>query len=207
MPEESKPHVHIQKRAEETRESIISAGATLFCQEGYHKVSSKKIAGAANVAVGSFYNHFKDKKELLIEIHSRHAKSIHQLIEDKLTQGFSLNEFDSAEFSKQLVKQVLKLHSLSPELHREIAALSYSDPDFATVCRAEEKKAVQNLVRILEAHRSKLRIDDIEAASWVITLSIETVIHSMKIFGPPIAGRRLTETLGDMIQRLLFKAS
>ncbi len=206
MTTQTNPKAFKQKRAEETREKIITAGTRLFCEEGYHNVSSKKIARAAEVAIGSFYNYFKDKKELLFEIHKRHAASVHHLIEEKLKQGFLDNEFAGDEFSKQLVAQVLEMHSLSPELHREIAALSFSDADFAAVIRTEDKRVVKILSTLLEAHKSRLRIKDVEAASWVVALSIESVVHTIKIFGSPISKQRLTATLGEMIHRLLFES-
>jgi AcrR family transcriptional regulator len=51
-----------------TRQRIVEAGTELFAREGLHAVSSARIAKAAGVAAGTFYLHFRDKKELFREI-------------------------------------------------------------------------------------------------------------------------------------------
>jgi AcrR family transcriptional regulator len=51
-----------------TRQRIVEAGTALFAREGLHAVSSARIAKAAGVAAGTFYLHFRDKKELFREI-------------------------------------------------------------------------------------------------------------------------------------------
>lgn len=51
-----------------TRQRILEAGTALFAREGLHAVSSARIAKAAGVAAGTFYLHFRDKKELFREI-------------------------------------------------------------------------------------------------------------------------------------------
>jgi AcrR family transcriptional regulator len=51
-----------------TRQRIVEAGTALFAHEGLHAVSSARIAKAAGVAAGTFYLHFRDKKELFREI-------------------------------------------------------------------------------------------------------------------------------------------
>jgi hypothetical protein len=47
-------------------------------------------------------------------------------------------------------------------------------------------------------------VGDLEATAWVISQSVEAVIHGIKIFGAPIEEERLTDALGDMIHRMLF---
>ena len=80
-----------QKRAELTREHLIEAGLRLFSRDGYHATSAKKIAREAGVSTGNFYNHFMNKKDLLIEIHRQHAQHAHQI---------AINIFRSADFDK-----------------------------------------------------------------------------------------------------------
>ena len=47
-----------------TRERLLAAGRRLFAERGLHGVTSHDIAGAAGVAAGTFYLHFRDKAEL-----------------------------------------------------------------------------------------------------------------------------------------------
>ena len=195
----------MQKRAEETRQKLMEAGERLFSSEGYHATNSKKIAKEAGVAVGSFYNHFRDKKELLLAIHRGHAQGIHELMMEKLQAIMEAESGDEKNLSRQLVAQMLKMHAFSPELHREISALAYTDPDFAAMNRREEKEAVALMLKLIEPRREALRVEDLEAAAWVVAQGVEAAVHGIKIFGAPLSQKRLVEALADMLHRFLFR--
>ncbi len=197
-----------QKRSEETRAKLIASGRELFSRDGFHSTSSKKIARHAGVSVGSFYNHFEDKRTLLIEIHRLHARKVHDMIGDALTRE-ELGELSpqGSNLGRTIVEKSLELHDFSPELHREITALAYSDPEFSRMSRLEEERVVEVMVGLFERHRDQLRVDDIEAAARVVVHAAEQVVHSIKIFGAPIEEKRLTDALGDMIFRFLYRDS
>ena len=52
-------------RAERTRQALIGAGRRLFCERPVDAVAIDDIVQAAEVAKGSFYNHFADKDALV----------------------------------------------------------------------------------------------------------------------------------------------
>ncbi len=197
-----------QKRSEETRAKILAAGVDLFSRDGFHSTTSKKIARHAGISIGSFYNHFEDKRNLLIEIHRIHASKVHDMIGDALKiESLGSPGPGGSNIGRDIVEQSLKLHDFSPELHREITALAYSDPQFSEMSRREEERVVELMVGLLERHRDQLRVDDLEAAARVVVHAAEEVVHSIKIFGAPIEEKRLTDALGDMLFRFLYKDS
>ena len=57
-----------EKRKEETREKIISAACELFSKYGYHNTQVMDIVKAVGMSAGTFYNHFKDKRDLFEQI-------------------------------------------------------------------------------------------------------------------------------------------
>lgn len=52
------------RRRQRTREALISAGERLLATQGYHGTTVAQIAEAADVGVGTFYLHFRDKDDL-----------------------------------------------------------------------------------------------------------------------------------------------
>jgi AcrR family transcriptional regulator len=55
-----------QKRSQEKRERLKEAGLALFVEKGYEGASVDEIARRAKLAVGSFYQHFRSKRQLLL---------------------------------------------------------------------------------------------------------------------------------------------
>jgi len=51
-----------------TRARLRASGQKLLAERGLHAVTSHDIAGAAGVAAGTFYLHFRDKEELFREL-------------------------------------------------------------------------------------------------------------------------------------------
>src|SRR5271170_5727290 len=56
---------------EETRERLITAGARQFNRFGYHGTDSNTIAKEAGYATGTFYKHFRDKREIFLAVYER----------------------------------------------------------------------------------------------------------------------------------------
>ena len=51
-------------RGELTRTEIVRAAHSLFIEQGYHGTSMRQIAGVADIAPGSLYNHFDSKEDV-----------------------------------------------------------------------------------------------------------------------------------------------
>jgi len=62
-------------RAEERRESLLTAARGVFASKGYHRASVSDIIGEAGVARGTFYNHFASKRDIFRAI-------LHELSEE-----------------------------------------------------------------------------------------------------------------------------
>ena len=194
-----------QPRAERTRRQILEAGAELFSREGYHATSSKKIARAAGISVGSFYNHFRDKKDLLLAVHREHVEKVHETILATLQDAdFAGGQRGGRALVEEIINQTLRVHSLSPELHRQMIALRYTDEDVARVVAQEDRRVADMLVRML-SEGGALRVEDVEAAAWVVLASVEEIIHSIKMSEPPIASERLVAALAEMVHRFLYR--
>jgi AcrR family transcriptional regulator len=56
------------RRKEETLRRIEEAGWTLFATRGYEATSTREIAEAADIAAGTFFNYFPEKRSLLIHL-------------------------------------------------------------------------------------------------------------------------------------------
>jgi AcrR family transcriptional regulator len=61
----------IEKKRQYTRDMIIEAAEELFSQHGYHNTQIMDIVKAVGMSAGTFYNYFKDKRDLFEQLTSR----------------------------------------------------------------------------------------------------------------------------------------
>lgn len=54
-----------------SRRAILEAAVTLFAQKGVHETSIADIMASANLGLGTFYNYFASKEEILLELLKR----------------------------------------------------------------------------------------------------------------------------------------
>ena len=72
----------MDRRWERTRAALLNAGRSLFAARDVDGVTVDQIVAAADVAKGSFYNHFNDKDVFAREIASSVRKQAEQAVDD-----------------------------------------------------------------------------------------------------------------------------
>ncbi len=68
-----------QKRSLEKRARLNSAGLALFGEKGYEGASIDEIARRAKLPVGTFYQHFRSKRQLLLALMDELLEKLSQL--------------------------------------------------------------------------------------------------------------------------------
>jgi AcrR family transcriptional regulator len=68
-----------QKRSLDKRARLKAAGLLLFGEKGYENTSIGEIARRAKLAVGSFYQHFRSKRQLLLALMDELLEKLSQL--------------------------------------------------------------------------------------------------------------------------------
>jgi AcrR family transcriptional regulator len=68
-----------QKRSLEKRARLKAAGLVLFGEKGYESTSIDEVARQAKLAVGSFYQHFRCKRQLLLALMDELLEKLSQL--------------------------------------------------------------------------------------------------------------------------------
>jgi AcrR family transcriptional regulator len=90
---------HLDRRVQRTRKSLQDSLMALILEEGYDEISIQDITEKANLGRATFYLHFKDKDELLLEV-------MNQLILDFMEQAPQLTE---AQWRLEDTKTIVKL--------------------------------------------------------------------------------------------------
>jgi AcrR family transcriptional regulator len=78
------------RRMVRNRKDLLKAAETLFAEKGFERVTIDEIADAADLAKGTFYNHFNDKNDIAREL----AQMIREEFETKV--GIAQNGISDA---------------------------------------------------------------------------------------------------------------
>jgi AcrR family transcriptional regulator len=117
-----------QQLVEARRNQILDAAAQVFAEKGFHRATTREIAGTAGISEGTIYNYFDSKESLLIGLLVRLAQleSLNDELMDALQSD--VREFFVAIFSQrssriqqaqEMVKAVLPEVLVNPELREQ----------------------------------------------------------------------------------------
>lgn len=175
---ERKTRKPTQKRALEKVDRIVDAAFKLFNEKGYYNTTTADIAKEADVATGSIYAYFEDKKDIYIQV-------IRKINDNFLypTRDFWVKNnkpLNNAETAKDLFSAFLKLmlsyHNFSKTFHDEMEALKLLDENIKNVCneleayRLERTEEIFHIISIpfkseeeskIFLHYSVLLVDDV----------------------------------------------
>ena len=71
------------------RENILNAAAHEFAERGFIHTSVSNIMNRANLGVGTFYNYFESKEELLLILLKNIAKEVEDAVKERLEKNLS----------------------------------------------------------------------------------------------------------------------
>src|SRR5271168_874173 len=112
VPYGSDPPNRLERRKQRTRSALVKAAQQLIA-EGKVNVPVLEITQAADVGMGSFYNHF-DSKEQLFQAAINEALDAHATLLDKLTEDHE----DPAETFARSFRLTGRLFRRRPEMSR-----------------------------------------------------------------------------------------
>ncbi|MEV4145482.1 TetR/AcrR family transcriptional regulator [Amycolatopsis sp. NPDC049691] len=131
----------LERRKARTRAALVKAAQALIA-EGKTAVPILEITQAADVGMGSFYNHF-ETKEQLYQAAVEDALDIHGALLDELTTGLD----DPAQVFAQSFRLTGRLHRIHPELSKVLLhhglELAASDRGLAPRARRDIEAAVR----------------------------------------------------------------
>jgi AcrR family transcriptional regulator len=95
--------IHRNEIMQETRQQLLDAAAEEFALHGYDKANVNRIADAAGFAIGTVYNYFPSKRDLMYafidEIAKVHVDYVVEKVEGEEDPGKRIEAFFKAGFS------------------------------------------------------------------------------------------------------------
>lgn len=170
-----------QARSRLLVESLLDAAARILAGDGYAAVNTNRVATEAGVSIGSLYQYFGGKEELVAAVVERHGRRIHHAITRAAGDAAPTSLLEAIE---RAVEAVLAAHRIDPALHgvleREMPHVDVPDG------HAETVRAIRDLLgRLPPAIAAEIRVAGLDRAARVTGEIVHALAHAALI--PPVA--------------------
>lgn len=190
-----------QARALRTRASLVRAARVEFSSGGYRSATAKRIAARAGVAVGTFYQYFKDKDAVLRELareRAEHAASVVAAVDldVRLDDGPAAALAAVRARMRAVVRAVTEHHREDPGLHAVLTERRHVDPELDEVTSRMEAALVARVGALLERTAFP---GDAEATAFVLFSMVEGAVHAHVLGRPVVSDERFFDALVDAL--------
>ena len=180
----------------------MEAAQIEFSERGYAAATSRTIATRAGVAIGSFYQYFRDKDAVLLEIaRERYAAvardSLGQLEVAPPTEAVGLVEI-RARF-RAVVALVIDFHRRDPGLHAVLTERRHADPALDALTSEAERSLVERVAELLDRWGYE---GDRLATAFVLFGMVEGSVHAHVLGARVVDDERFLDALVEALIRL-----
>lgn len=197
-----------QTRGIETKNLIANTALRLFGEKGFYKTNSKEIAKEANVAIGSFYAYYNNKKEVFIDILKKHidqlSLTITSSIETLLLNNYHSNKKSGRDLISEFINNIIEAHDFDSRFHYEISVMIKSNEEVKEYYQQHEDMLQKYTLNFIKLFDKNLKIKDVNSASVLIYSTIDNFSHCLKISHDNKFDSLLINELVDMIYKYLF---
>lgn len=173
-----------QGKRERTRARLMDAAVGVFARRGIERASANEIAHAADVANGTFYNHFRDKDDIVAAVAYRIATDLVRRLDAAMA-----HLDDPAERVCFGTRQIIELGASHPEWGRAfVRAVGY----LPELRRDASAYARADLERGVRAGTFDADVDDFFVALFVATVLTALDLRLRGEAGPE-AGSKVAE--------------
>jgi AcrR family transcriptional regulator len=147
---------HLDRRVQRTRKSLQDSLMALILEEGYDEISIQNITEKANLGRATFYLHFKDKDELLLEV-------MNQLILDFMEQAPQLTE---AQWRLEDTKTIVKLFDFAAA-HYDLYRILTIGSGGITASRQLHHSIAENIKVFIQAELDALNAEPVLPVDFI----------------------------------------
>ena len=155
------------------RRQIVEAAVPLFIKNGYHKATTRQIARAAGVSVGSMYEYVTSKEDILYLV----CVSIHDMVEKGIEKALSRTTSGKETLAEVVREYFMICHQMSEHI-----LLMYQVTQ--SLPSQWQQKVLENEIRITGLFVDVLaRIVTAGDLSHLAEHSFDLIAHNISVLG------------------------
>jgi AcrR family transcriptional regulator len=162
------------------RRQIVDAAVELFLQNGFHKTTTRQIAGAAGISIGLLYEYIATKEDILYLV----CEAIHEEMNAAVTAALARTEKGTHPLAVAIREYFLVCHRLSDHIvliYQEIHSLP---ANWRKIVRENEMKINGLFAQVLETLIVEGKLPDMEESA------LDLAAHNISVLGHMWAFRR-----------------
>jgi TetR/AcrR family transcriptional regulator, cholesterol catabolism regulator len=158
---------------ERRRKQIVEAAARLFIQNGFHKTTTRQLAGAAGVSIGTLYEYVNSKEDVLYLV----CETIHTEVEKGVAAAI-----DRTSNGRELVAEVIREYFLVCHRMSDFILLIYQETK--NLPSQWQKRVLENELRITGILMEVLaRVSAPGERAVFDEKSVEIAAHNITVLG------------------------
>ena len=130
-----------QLRSRATVDAISEACLQVLVREGPRRLTTNRIAERAGVSVGTLYQYFTDKEDVLQHVLLQHVERLATTVADRLTEQRADHLWDAIP---PIVDALLEAYAEAPETYSALVQLVPSEGPLALV--DDQERALEQLI-------------------------------------------------------------
>jgi len=201
------PRAPQQARSRRTREKLIEAAVGCFERHGFEETTTAMIANEAGVAVGTVYNYFTDKREIILELLDRFDREVAQDVIAQLDPASWRGSIDPRDRTRSLIDAVFHTQRMRPGIQRILWAQFFKDPEFQEpfeAVRTRMRVAIDAFIdAVAEAGLCRPDLDR-EMASFVILNAVQWNATQAFLNDDPKFRDAAAHATAELVARYLF---
>jgi AcrR family transcriptional regulator len=185
----------LQARSRALVEVVLEATAQILVKDGYDRLTTNRVAERAGVSVGSIYQYFHSKEELVAALVDRHMDRLVALVSGELAAAVNL---PLAAAARRIIGALVRSHMVDPDVHR---AILEQVPKVNRMDRVREmdQQFEALLAAVIVAKKAKFPIEDPRMFAFLVVQTTKAVTLGALLDHPEyLRDERLAEELTRM---------
>ncbi|MEM9092559.1 MAG: TetR/AcrR family transcriptional regulator [Cyanobacteria bacterium P01_F01_bin.53] len=180
-----------QARSQERVNQILDAAEALFIREGYEATKMRALAQAAGVPVGSIYQFFKDKPEILQALHVRYLELFQQRLD--ALDGETMVQLPLPDYVDQVVDFCNQFLMDYPGYYAIFNQVQGLPPGWQKLEDSLDAEILRNWAIELNQRDASLTKKDCEAIAFVLLKTIDNLLWLAQEQEPEFRDRLVSE--------------
>jgi len=158
-----------------TKESVLEAAGKIIVEEGMPQCSMRRIASVLGVAVGTIYNYYKSREELLVDLFTISWKLTIQKVQSVVDPSRSRGE-QLADFFDTIMEDVKTRNGLGKEIYIFNSYVKVVEENTLNI----RKELSRILASILNQKAGEEKANEV-ICLWMITIFVDALINEREL--------------------------